>query len=366
MPSSYTAQNRLEEQNPGENLNTWGSRLNANTTALIDFAISGYTALAISGAITLSSANGAADQARSAILDFTSGSGGTVTIPGVSHVYQVRNNTSGAVVFTTGSGTTATVEAGSFATVICDATNCYRFADAADIAACLTAANAYATGLAFSSSSGQLPGQAGNAGNFLTTNGSTANWAPALPSQTGQAGGVLTTNGSAAAWNTGLSSSLANTASSQTGISGSLANVSTSLAGVSSSLGGLSTSLAGVSSSVAAMLQPGTGANAQGYLGLPQTTKSASYTAALADSGTELFFSGSHTATIPANASVAFAIGAVLVFSTSGTLTVSITSDTMTWIPTGATGSRAVTGPGFLIARKVSATGWWVYGLGVT
>ena len=230
MPSTFTAQNRLEEQNPGENLNTWGSRLNANTTALIDFAISGYTALSISGAITLTSANGAADQARSAILDFTAGSGGTVAIPGVSHVYQVRNGANGNVVFTTGSGPTATVEPGSFATVVCDGTNCYRLADAADIAACLAAAELYAQGLAFESSSGQLPGQAGNAGAFLMTNGTTAMWTAPLPNQTGQNGGLLQTNGSSASWNTGVSSSLAN-------VSTLLAGVSTSLTAVQSGQG---------------------------------------------------------------------------------------------------------------------------------
>ena len=176
MASSYTTLLRLELQNPGENLNTWGSKLNADTTALIDFAIGGVTALALSGPVTLTTANGAADQARSATLNFTSGTGGTVTIPAVSKVYQVRNNCSGNVVFTTGSGSTATVEPGNLATVICDGTNCYRFADAADIATCLASAKAYTDAAAFASASGNLPGQGGNAGKFLQTNGSTPSW----------------------------------------------------------------------------------------------------------------------------------------------------------------------------------------------
>jgi hypothetical protein len=176
MPSSFTPLNRFEEQNPGENLNTWGSKLNADTIALIDFAISGRMALTPSGPITLTTANGAADQGRSAILDLTSGTGGTITIPALSHVYQVRNNCSGNAVFTTGSGTSATVEPGSFATVICDGTNCYRFADAADIAVALAAAEAYTDAAAFSSASGNLPGQGGNAGKFLVTNGTSPSW----------------------------------------------------------------------------------------------------------------------------------------------------------------------------------------------
>jgi hypothetical protein len=176
VPSSFTPLNRFEEQNPGENLNTWGSKLNADTIALIDFAISGRTALTPSGPITLTTANGAADQGRSAILDLTSGTGGTITIPALSHVYQVHNNCSGNAVFTTGSGISATVEPGSLATVICDGTNCYRFADAADIAVALAAAEAYTDAAAFSSASGNLPGQGGNAGKFLVTNGTSPSW----------------------------------------------------------------------------------------------------------------------------------------------------------------------------------------------
>lgn len=47
-----------------------------------------------------------------------------------------------------------------------------------------------------------LPTQTGQAGKFLTTNGTNASWAQvdALPSQTGQAGKFLTTDGSLASW----------------------------------------------------------------------------------------------------------------------------------------------------------------------
>lgn len=47
-----------------------------------------------------------------------------------------------------------------------------------------------------------LPSQTGQAGKFLTTNGTNANWADvdALPSQTGHSGDLLTTNGTDASW----------------------------------------------------------------------------------------------------------------------------------------------------------------------
>lgn len=45
-----------------------------------------------------------------------------------------------------------------------------------------------------------LPGQSGNAGKFLQTDGTNASWQLALPSQTGNSGKFLTTNGTSASW----------------------------------------------------------------------------------------------------------------------------------------------------------------------
>ena len=49
-----------------------------------------------------------------------------------------------------------------------------------------------------------VPSQGGNAGKYLTTNGTTSSWASvdALPSQTGNTGKYLTTNGTTASWST--------------------------------------------------------------------------------------------------------------------------------------------------------------------
>ena len=145
-----------------------------------------------------------------------------------------------------------------------------------------------------------------------------------------------------------------------------ISTAATTYASLSSAntLAGLQTFSAGANITPAAT--PAT--NAVGYLGLPQSAHATNYAPALTDCGTEMLFTATgHTATIPANASVAFPIGTVLVFSVStGSLTVAITSDSMVYVPSNGSGSRTVTAPGFLIARKVSATVWWVYGLGVT
>lgn len=191
MPSSYTASARYTLQAAGENLNTWGLILNSGVFQLVDDNINGRTTFTLSGSKTLTTANGATDEARRAILDVTGGSGGTITIPSVSKLYMVRNASTGDVVLTTGAGRTATVVAGVIAQVVCDATNVdlavsfknvptpVANTDAVNKAysdAQLAAAKTYTDNTAFTANAGILPGQSGNAGKFLTTNGSVASW----------------------------------------------------------------------------------------------------------------------------------------------------------------------------------------------
>lgn len=59
------------------------------------------------------------------------------------------------------------------------------------------ATTAFVTAAAFNSA---LPGQAGNAGKFVTTDGSNASWADVYPSQTSNAGKFLRTNGTTVSW----------------------------------------------------------------------------------------------------------------------------------------------------------------------
>jgi hypothetical protein len=66
------------------------------------------------------------------------------------------------------------------------------------IDAVLAAAQAYTDATAFASAS--LPGQAGNAGKYLTTDGSNTSWASVLPSFTSTVDYTLTSDGSSAVW----------------------------------------------------------------------------------------------------------------------------------------------------------------------
>lgn len=108
-----------------------------------------------------------------------------------------------------------------------------------------------------------------------------------------------------------------------------------------------------------------------GLMGLPLTggaEKTASYTFALADTNTQLqencSSSGSCTATIPANASVAFPVGlTVLAFYNDCSATISLIiaiggSDTMKWIGPGTAGSRTLAPCGWATAIKVGTTAW--------
>ena len=124
MASTYSALLRLELVAKGEQPGTWDVPLNLSVGTLMEHAIAGYKAINITTAgtaITLSTANGAVDEARYAVLGFsgTQGSAVTCTIPNVSKTYWVVNGSNQPITMKA-SGAGAVVPAGSAALVICD------------------------------------------------------------------------------------------------------------------------------------------------------------------------------------------------------------------------------------------------------
>lgn len=112
-------------------------------------------------------------------------------------------------------------------------------------------------------------------------------------------------------------------------------------------------------------------ATGPGYLGLPQNAQTANYTLALTDFGKEIYISGTtaaQTVTIPANASVAFGIGAFVQITNDSNQawSIAITTDTLFWSPNGTTGTRTLAAGGQATVRKVTATRWWISGSGLT
>jgi len=130
MSSTYTSRIKLELQADGENANTWGQRLNNNVIQLVDDAVAAYTTISIgSASYTLTNNNGATDEARSAILEFTGvvSTSINVIIPSQSKFYLIRDKTTRAndasyVLQTAGNaGVSPTVS--SRGVYFCDGTN---------------------------------------------------------------------------------------------------------------------------------------------------------------------------------------------------------------------------------------------------
>lgn len=170
MASTWSVRFRLNYQAPGDNLNLWGLVLNTGVFQLLEDAIAKRVAFTLSGAKVLSTVNGATDEARCAFLDVTGGAGGTITIPSVEKLYLVRNGATGDVAVTTGAGAVATLTPGEVNWIVSDAANVRPLGPNAQ------SIKEYVDGVAWSYNAGNLPAQAGSAGKYLKTDGTTASW----------------------------------------------------------------------------------------------------------------------------------------------------------------------------------------------
>lgn len=173
MPSSFSASLRFELQFNGENVNTWGIKLN---TALqrVDFAIAGRAVVPLSGVpYSLTTSNLSDDQARASTLEFT-GTGATVTIPSVPKRYTIQNAClTGQVIITTGSGRTVAIDPGDNVDITCDGTNVEPIGYAVD--GVLVSTKDYIAAQALSGLAG-APSVVGNAGKFNYTDGASMYW----------------------------------------------------------------------------------------------------------------------------------------------------------------------------------------------
>lgn len=104
-----------------------------------------------------------------------------------------------------------------------------------------------------------------------------------------------------------------------------------------------------------------------------QNSLSTAYTTVLSDAGKSLYHPSADTTarvwTIDSNANVAYPIGTCITFindTSAGTLTISITADTMVLAGAGTTGSRTLAAGGIATAIKVTSTRWIINGTGLT
>jgi hypothetical protein len=129
MASTYTTELRIEQMVTGEKSGTWGTITNLQL-ANIEAAIAGTVTVAFAsdGNDTLTTANGADDEARHMVLDLSGGSTLTATrdmvVPDLSKLYLVKNATTGSQsVQIIGTGTGITVPNGKRMFLYNDGTN---------------------------------------------------------------------------------------------------------------------------------------------------------------------------------------------------------------------------------------------------
>lgn len=168
MATVFTSNLRLALPTTGAESGTWGDTVNNSITTLVDTAITGLASLSMTTAdYTLSTANGATDEARCMFLTIggTPGAARSIIVPALSKLYIVYNNSTGGYAQTvkTSAGTGISVPNGSRAVLYCDGTN---------VVTAATYASAMTLGTALPVASGGTGlSSAGTSGYVLASNG---------------------------------------------------------------------------------------------------------------------------------------------------------------------------------------------------
>lgn len=192
MPSSYSTDLRIELIATGEQSGTWGSTTNTNLGTVIEDAIAGMASVTtIVSPYTLTTVNGAADEARCAALQLstTTGANFIVIVPTVTKLYVVKNvDLTYSVEVKTASGTGVIIPAGKTSLVRCDGVNVVQ---QLDYLSSLTLGNVLTvpsggTGLSSATAYSVLCGGTTSTGAFQSVSG------------LGSASQVLTSNGAGA------------------------------------------------------------------------------------------------------------------------------------------------------------------------
>lgn len=229
----------------GDLSGTWGTTVNDGITDLLDDAVAGTTTLSADTDVTLSTTNGADNQARSAVILWTASNGATtrnITAPAQSKAYVVINAGTGSIVIRGAGPTTGvTLPAGTKALVAWNGSDFVKIASnpvvlTTDVSGTLpianggtgttsttfvnlatnvtgtlpatnggTAQSTYTTGdMIYAAATNTLAKRAvGTTGQVLTVSGGIPTWvtpASGLPDQTGNSGKFLTTDGTDASW----------------------------------------------------------------------------------------------------------------------------------------------------------------------
>jgi hypothetical protein len=324
MASTYSAI-KIELIGTGDQSGTWGTTTNSNLGTAIEQAIVGKADVTISSAsvtLTLTDSNALQD-ARALFLNLTGtpGSAATLNVPAIEKNYIVKNGTNEIVTIKVAAQTGVAIPVGKTVLVYNNGT---------DVVTAVDHIPSLTLGAALPVASGGTGITSFGAGvaTFLGTP-SSANLATAVTDETGSGLLVFATSPT-------LVTPVLGTPSSGT-LSGCTVD----------------------------------GTDAVGFRNTPVNSQSAAYTLVLADSGKTIFHpvadDNARTFTIPANASVAYAVGTVITFvNLINTVTIAITTDTMYLAGAGTTGSRTLAEYGVASAVKVASTTWVISGNGLT
>ena len=188
----------------GDLSGTWGTTVNDSITQLLDSAVAGTTTLSVDADVTLSTTNGASNQARNAVILWTASNGATtrnITAPAQSKAYLVINSGTGSIVIRGAGPTTGvTVPAGARALVAWNGSDFVKIVSnpvslATDVTGTLPVGNG-GTGATTLTANNVLLGNGtsaplfvapGTSGNVLTSNGTT--WTSATPAASGASKG---------------------------------------------------------------------------------------------------------------------------------------------------------------------------------
>lgn len=136
MTATYTDNLRLTRQGDNDNPNTWGQVLNNQVIALLEEAISGVSAVNITGTgnidISSTTVNGGTDVARHAVLELTGTLGANIELilPAVEKMYLIRAAYTGAYTVSvkpTGGGTSIPFTTGKTGIIYTNGTSIYEY-----------------------------------------------------------------------------------------------------------------------------------------------------------------------------------------------------------------------------------------------
>ena len=188
----------------GDLSGTWGTTVNEAITDLLDDAVAGTVTLSADTDVTLSTTNGADNQARNAVILWTASNGATtrnITAPAQSKAYVVINAGTGSIVIRGAGPTTGvTLPAGARALVAWDGSDFVKIVSnpvslTTDVTGTLPIGNG-GTGATTLTANNVILGNGtsaplfvapGTSGNVLTSNGTT--WTSATPAASGASKG---------------------------------------------------------------------------------------------------------------------------------------------------------------------------------